>query len=146
MKIGRMFAQIQFYNLFWWDFFRESLTSFFRENLMMGSKYKELFLSCLALIGNFPGHDLDWFLENSSKKEHLVEKSYSKNSGVWQWPIDIEIWTSFVTPYIESSNRPPTTMAVFLVDGPLWTRFTKWTFLPLIIIDKGSLCWCVNIY
>lgn len=33
--------------------------------------------------------------------------------------------------------REPVTVDLFLVDGPLRTRFTKWTFLPLIIIDKG---------
>ena len=52
----------------------------------------------LTLITKYPGHELDRFLENSSKIEHLVEKWYSKNSRVWHRPIsgkDTQIWTSF---------------------------------------------------
>ena len=31
------------------------------------------FIKILTLIGKFPGHEQDRFLENSSKTEHLVE-------------------------------------------------------------------------
>ena len=36
------------------------------------------------------GYELDRFLENSSKIEHLVEKRYSRNFGVWNRPIMVE--------------------------------------------------------
>ena len=52
----------------------------------------------LTLMGKFPGHELDQFMENSSKIEHLVEKWYLKNSGAWHRPISgklIQIWTGY---------------------------------------------------